>query len=98
MNVDAHITRTITAVLETAIAKEFQLPFHLALVGSNGSFVYSRYTAAAEGEALNAEPLASQTIEGMLTFPMNVMVVDREGRAFGARIKAPGTEPEIWRN
>ena len=44
-----HLSEGMRAALEQLIAKGFQLPFHVAVVGVNGSFMTATYLPAENG-------------------------------------------------
>ena len=59
----------------------FEMPIHFAAVGTNGAVVAGTYRAAPHGRSFECQ-ITVQTMkpEG-LTAPVNVMYVDRRGKA-----------------
>jgi hypothetical protein len=68
----------LRSALETLIGKGFQLPFHVAAIGLNGSFLPATYVPAEDG--LEAQV---HSMHGARDFkaPINVMFVDNRGEA-----------------
>src|SRR5437867_1025756 len=90
--------KRLIIILQKAIDGGFEAPIHVASVGANGSFVFTRYMEGIDHEGLDAEIIASNVEEGLFTFPINLMVVDKDGKAGGATIAGPDAAPVFHRN
>jgi hypothetical protein len=67
--------------IKELLASGFELPIHFAAVGTNGAVVAGTYRAAAHRRSFECQ-ITMQTPEPEgLTAPVNVMYVDRRGKA-----------------
>lgn len=80
-------------ILQTLLAQGFELPFYLAAVGCNGSFICSEFQPGPEG--LICEHVAERLVGEGLAAPVNMMIVDARGEAARVTIGRSGTGPAI---
>jgi hypothetical protein len=83
---------SIKKVLETMLFKhEFELPFSFVLIGVNGAFLTGRIGASIiDGPQITIEGEASK-----LRFPINLMIVDKKGKAGHVAFSMTGEEKEV---
>ena len=54
----AHLRQDITAVLEECYSRGMRLPYLFVAVSLDGKLIGVRFTAAEEGDGLDAQPIA----------------------------------------
>ena len=73
----------------------FEFPFHIVLLGLNGSLMGLRFEPDEGGEKATAKPLVDH-IEGPgFAFPINVMLVDARGKSRHMLIRSEDVKPEV---
>jgi len=92
-------TDGITQFLEAALAEGFELPWHLAAVGANGTLTFMRYSPSNgenADEGLTAQFLAQHREDSGFKLPINVMLTDSTGQAARMLIQRPGDPEFFW--
>ena len=91
----------LVKILDDALQRGFKLPFHLAVVGENGSLQFVRYTSSDAGEGLDGAKLAGyhptpEDPQQLMTLPINIMLVDARGRSGHIRMDVDNRQTSQW--
>jgi hypothetical protein len=84
----------MTEILEQLIVeKGLELPFLVAAVGVNGSCMFFKYSRAQAG--LKVKFITTHIDDQGFGFPINMMLVDAQGKALNLFIQKPPDKYEI---
>jgi hypothetical protein len=83
-----HMIDGLRSALETLVSNGFDLPFHVAAISVNGSFLTATYVPGEDGLDEQIHGLHSA---GDFKTPVNVVLVDSRGEAARDMIGEPGS-------
>ncbi len=69
------------------IEKGFELPFHVVIIGVDGSIIGLRYKESEQ--TLSCDVLVEHPASGEVQLPVNIVLVDSQGQAARILIKKP---------
>jgi hypothetical protein len=91
---ESGISIKMTEILEQLIMKKgFELPFFAAVVGTNGSCLFFKYSRAQAG--LKVKFITEHIEDQGIGLPINMMLVDAQGKALNFFIQKPPDKYEI---
>ncbi len=89
------VSMKMTEILERLIMeKGLELPFLVAAVGINGSCMFFKYSRAQAG--LKVKFITEYIEDQGIGLPINMMLVDAQGKALNFLIKKPPDKYEIF--